>query len=246
MRFRLDAVNPEGTLSGDGVPGGLRTALLPARCLLCLGEALTGQDLCSACWRDLPWIGARCLRCALPLPSDGICGRCRQRQTAYDAVKSPFLYQMPIDALLKGLKFNGRLAHARVLGLIMARYIGHVGQDLPDLLVPVPLHPHRLRERGFNQAIELARSVGRALSVRMNTRACERIRHTEAQSRMTAAERHRNLRKAFRVRETSLPPHVAIVDDVMTTGATVQSLSEALRRAGVARIEIWVCARTPD
>ncbi len=243
MRLRLDAVNPEGRRSGDGW---LRPALLPARCLLCLAEASPGKDLCSACWCDLPWIGARCLRCALPLPFDDICGHRQQSQMAYDTVRSPFLYQTPVDALLKGLKFHKRLAIARFLGLVMTKHMRDTGEALPDLLVPVPLHRRRLSERGFNQSIELARTISRALSIRTDTQVCDRIRYTDAQSGMTAAERRRNLRSAFQIRASSLPHHIAIVDDVMTTGATVQSLAEVLRRAGAERIDVWVCARTPE
>lgn len=128
----------------------------------------------------------------------------------------------------------------------MSDHVRASGTELPELLLPVPLHPRRLRERGFNQAAELAGVIGRELDIRADARACERVRPTVAQTGLTAAERRRNLRDVFRVRIPNPPPHIAIVDDVMTTGATAESLARSLRRQGVERIEIWVCARTPD
>jgi len=161
-------------------------------------------------------------------------------------VRAPFLYRTPVDALLRAFKFQGRLVHVRVLARIMSDHVQASGSRLPDLLVPVPLHPSRLRERGFNQAVELARLIGRALAIPLDTQTCQRIRLTSAQSGLTATERRRNLRNAFYVRPMDLPRSLAIVDDVMTTGATVASMAQALRRQGVERIEVWVCARTPD
>lgn len=246
MRRGMDAVNPEERLAGDGWFGALRAVLLPGRCQLCLGKLPPGHEICPACWRDLPWTGSQCRYCALPLASDGVCGRCQRHPPAYDAVRAPFLYRTPVDALLRAFKFQGRLVHVRVLARIMSDHVQASGSRLPDLLVPVPLHPSRLRERGFNQAVELARLIGRALAIPLDTQTCQRIRLTSAQSGLTATERRRNLRNAFYVRPTDLPRSLAIVDDVMTTGATVASMAQALRRQGVERIEVWVCARTPD
>ncbi|MBI1195386.1 MAG: ComF family protein [Gammaproteobacteria bacterium] len=219
---------------------------MPARCLLCLEPVSDGSEICPGCLRDLPWIRTCCRRCALPLPIDGLCGRCQRETPSYDMVRAPLIYRMPVDALLRGLKFHGRLDHVRTLAGLMTDHVRESGADMPDLLVPVPLHSRRLRERGFNQAAELAGCIGRGLGVRTDIRFCERIRSTAPQSDLNAAERRRNLRGAFRVVRPNPPSYVAIVDDVMTTGATAESLSRTLRRHGVERIEIWVCARTPD
>ena len=245
MRRGGGAVNPGGYRMGDGGWAALRSLLLPARCLLCLEALPPGDEICPACRCDLPWLGAHCRRCALPLPIDGLCGRCQRRSPGYDAVRAPLLYRTPVDALLRGLKFRARLAHVRPLGRIICDHVRGSGTRLPELIIPVPLHARRLRERGFNQAVELAGSVGGELGIRVDALACERILPTMAQSGLTAAERRRNLRDAFRVRGFDPPSSVALIDDVMTTGATAESLALVLRQQGVERIEIWVCARTP-
>lgn len=245
MRRGGNAVNPGGGWPGDRVRAVFRNALLPSRCLLCLETLTTGDALCSGCSRDLPWIGAHCRRCALPLPVDGLCGPCQRETPSYDSVSAPLIYGTPVDALLRGLKFHDRLDYARTLAGFVADQVRVSAVEMPTLLVPVPLHPRRLRERGFNQAAQLAAYIGRDLCIPMDARACERLRHTPPQSDLSAAARRRNLHEAFRVVRPNPPSHIAIVDDVMTTGATVDALSRVLRRQGVERIEVWVCARTP-
>lgn len=150
----------------------------------------------------------------------------------------------PLDRLLPRAKFHGDLPSTRLLGRLMARELADAAR--PQVLVPVPLHRDRLRRRGYDQALELARPLARALALPLRDDLLRRVRATAPQSRLASPQRRRNLRGAFAVSTSgALPMHVALVDDVMTTGATVEAAVTALRRAGVARVDVWVCARVP-
>lgn len=223
-------------------------ALLPPRCLVCNESGCNesgcdDRDCCRACLAALPWLGAACEVCALPLP-DAVaarCGSCLQALPPLDATTATFVYRWPVDGLLRRFKFHQDLAAGRLLATLMRER--HPGLARPDALVPVPLHRTRLGTRGYDQALELARPLARALEVPCR-RLLVRERATTAQSALDAAERARNLRDAFRIRG-AVPAHVILVDDVMTTGATLRAAALALRRAGAQRVDAWVCARVP-
>ena len=151
-------------------------------------------------------------------------------------------YQSPGDHLLQKLKFNGRLEMARVLGELMAHWLESVCEQLPDIVIPVPLHQDRLRERGFNQAIELALPIARHLGLPMDIRSCIRTKTTAPQSDLSRKARIKNVKDAFEV-VRPVSGHVAIIDDVMTTGSTAHELARTLRQAGATRVEAWICAR---
>lgn len=173
-----------------------------------------------------------------------ICGACLQRPPPLAATHAAFIYGFPLDRLLPRFKFHGDLAAGRLLVQQMADAFGHLPR--PDALVPVPLHRGRLRSRGYDQALELARPLGHRLGVPVIDEVLRRQRPTAPQSRLDAAKRRRNLRGAFKLaRNAVLPGHVVLVDDVMTTGATLHAAANVLRRAGVQRIDAWVCARAP-
>ena len=219
--------------------------LCPPVCSLCGQPGGLRRDLCDPCFHDLPWRQTQgCLRCGenLMAPGELVCGRCLRRPPAFDRVLAPLVYQSPVDGLVLDLKFHGRLARARLLGELLAGWLSTQVDGMPQAIVPVPLHARRLRERGFNQALELARPVAHALALPLITDGVRRLRATPPQSNLAARRRHANLRAAFAV-EASLPPHVAILDDVVTTGATVEALSRALRRAGVREVSVWALAR---
>jgi ComF family protein len=214
------------------------------RCVVCGEAGADGRDLCAACHVGLPWQRAACLRCAAPLPHPDTCGACLQRgeRAPLHAVHAVFDYRFPLDRLLPRLKFHADFAAGRVLAQCMASACAGLAQ--PQALVPVPLHAARLRSRGYDQALELARPLARALGLPLLAQAVQRSRSTQAQSRLDAQARQRNLRGAFAVPPgTVLPAHVALVDDVMTTGATLEAAAVALHRAGVERVDAWVCAR---
>lgn len=223
----------------------LRRWVLPWRCLLCADAGADGIDLCPACIAEFPRNTHCCARCALPLPvSVPLCGQCQRRAPRWDAAWAPFRYAWPLDRLETRFKFGRDLAAGRVLSTLWEREARRL--PLPQLIVPVPLHTQRLRERGYNQALELALSLARALNVPCRHDVLQRVRSTGAQTTLNAMERRRNLNAAFALRDgVGLPPHVALLDDVFTTGATLAECTKVLKRAGVARVDVWALARAP-
>jgi len=217
---------------------------MPWRCLLCGDEGSEGIDLCEGCIADLPRNAVCCARCALPLvvPAE-LCGRCLRRLPPWDAAWVPFVYAWPLDALATRLKFSGDLACGRALATLWRDASPSVR---PDLIVPVPLHRRRLRERGYNQAWELAKPLARALDVPVRSDILRRTRESAPQTELDASARRSNVRNAFDVPSRfAWPNHVAILDDVMTTGATLAECASTLRRVGVRRIDVWALARAP-
>jgi ComF family protein len=232
---------------GLRLTGRLETLLFPPRCRLCGAAPAAGSALCQGCLDDLPWLESGCIRCAHPLPASGDerwCGACLKRPPAFDAATALLHYHAPADYLIQRLKFSGELAIAPVLARLLAGKIAARTAPLPELLLPVPLHRARLHERGFNQATELARHLGRRLTVPVDHRLCRRNRHTPPQSLTPPGQRRRNLRGAFGLSGELTAAHVAIVDDVLTTGHTADELAGVLRRAGAGYVEVWVIARS--
>lgn len=227
--------------------------LWPSLCLVCDEPGLDGLDLCAACATELPWNRCACPRCALPLPATEVCGSClrreralarRGRATALDSVHAGFVYAAPLDRLLPRFKFHRDLAAGALLSQLMAEAFARLSR--PDAVVPVPLHRARLRRRGYDQALELARPLARALDLPLRDDLLQRTRITAPQSELSAAARRRNLKDAFAVKtEVRLPARVVLVDDVMTTGATLHAAAAALKHAGVQHVAAWVCARVP-
>jgi ComF family protein len=225
----------------------LTDLVFPPTCLLCGARGEGGRDLCSGCLDDLPRLASPCPRCALPLgPASGpLCGPCLRRAPVWDALYAAFAYGPPLDRLVHRLKYQGRLDAARVLGGLLAETLTAAPLARPEYLIPVPLHRERLRERGFNQALELARPIARALGVPLLPAAVARVRPTASQSGLNARMRRQNLRGAFVARLEVRGRHVAVVDDVVTTGSTVAAVTRSLKEAGAARVEIWALARAP-
>lgn len=231
------------SISVNGCVKKLQHWLYPPACVLC-GSALKEGDLCSGCADDLPYNATACERCALPLPNPAPqCGVCLQHPPSYDGTVSLLRYAYPADHLILRLKFKARLHLARAMGELLARHLKRQVKIMPALIIPVPLHRSRLRERGFNQALEIARPIARDLGIPVDYKSCERVRKTPAQSLLPASERRKNIKGAFRVTRPITARHVAILDDVMTTGHTVQELAATLRKAGVERIDVWVVTR---
>ncbi|MDR1076264.1 MAG: ComF family protein [Xanthomonadaceae bacterium] len=223
--------------------GVLGECLLPLRCLICEEPGAEGRDLCRACHAALPWNVPACRICALPLASSNpVCGPCLRRSNRpLDETHAVFSYRFPLDRLLPRFKFHRDLAAGRLLSMLMAGDCA--GLPRPDAIVPIPLHWRRLSSRGYDQALELARPLARMLRIPLRGDLLRRVRSTRPQSELDAAERRRNLRAAFTVRAPP-PAHVVLLDDVMTTGATLEAAARGLRAAGARRIDAWVCART--
>ena len=225
---------------------GLRNWLLPLRCLLCGAAGAHGVDLCADCAAELPRNRSCCARCALPLAVPAaLCGACQRHAPPWDAAWAPFRYGWPLDRLEARFKFGRDLAAGRALATLWQRETMPLPR--PDLLLPVPLHRTRLRQRGYNQALELAQPLARQLGIPLRRDALLRTRGTAAQTELDAVARRRNVRGAFALRAgIALPAHVAILDDVMTTGATLAECARVLRQAGVQRVDAWALARAPS
>jgi ComF family protein len=213
--------------------------LFGGSCFLCRGKA--DALLCAPCDADLPRLGAElCPRCALASPGGAVCGRCLTQPPAYDATSAALAYAFPADVLVQALKFRGELALAPVLGDLLARCLS----ERADCIVPVPLSSERLRSRGYNQSLEIARRVAALTGARLAPELCERRRDTAAQMDLPLAERAKNVRGAFHCPGIVGSATVAVLDDVMTTGATLDEIAGTLKRAGAARVVNWVVART--
>lgn len=236
----------------------LASLLWAARCLVCSEPGEAGWELCRQCRIELPLNPGACRRCAIPLAMPAgaaggdreclpdTCDACDIDPPPIDRTVAPFLYAPPLDRLLPRFKFHQDLAAGRLLSGLMATTLPprQLAEWQSAVLVPVPLHRGRLRRRGYDQGLELARPLARGLRIPLSARLLHRIRHTSAQSSLDADERRDNLRDAFSV-AAAAPPHVVLVDDVMTTGATLHAAAEALLAAGTRRVDAWVCARVP-
>jgi len=215
-------------------------------CLLCRGSAGPGL-LCAACDADLPRLdGALCPRCAIPSAAGATCGRCLSHPPRFDATVAALEYRFPADVLVHALKFRGELALAALLARLLEE---RIARNPPvHFILPVPLAPRRLRERGYNQALEIARHLARATGARLALDACERTRDTAAQIDLPWTERAANLKGAFRAPRSLDGATIAVLDDVMTTGATLNEIAGALKGSGASHVVNWVVARTfpPD
>ena len=220
--------------------------LLPNVCTLC-GQAGQGHlALCADCHKELKFIGNACIQCSLPIEdtyTSIVCGRCMQEPPAYDRTLCLFVYETPARQLIQALKFHKKLAHARLLGTLLGLALKQREIARPDAILPVPLSRKRLRERGFNQSLELARPVSRALGIPIQHHLLERVRDTPPQSQLKLKERHKNIRLAFQAGQYSIPDHVAIIDDVMTSGSTCHEVARTLKQAGAKRVDVWCVAR---
>jgi ComF family protein len=214
-------------------------------CYLCRGQSR--GVLCVPCNADLPYLPeARCPRCAIPTREGAVCGRCTAERPAFDATVAVFSYAFPADVLVQGLKFRSELALAPFLGGALHSQVRGGAAMRVDLVVPVPLHDLRLRERGYNQSMEIARSIAAKVGAPLHSDVCTRVRNTPAQLGLPLKERRENVRDAFSCRRPLDGASVAVVDDVMTTGATLDEMAATLKKFGATRVVNWVVARTPD
>jgi len=214
-------------------------------CTLCASHDGGDLGICQPCLHDLPWHGApQCPQCALP--TDGnICGSCLNSPPDFDATHALFTYDYPVDGLLQHYKYKETLHLANTFSALMAsKQSLHTPQKPIDLIIPMPMHAKRLKERGFNQALEIARLVSKQLKIKLDYTTCQRTKYTPPQASLHLKERFKNICGAFDCLQKLPDLRIAIVDDVMTTGASLNELAKTLKQAGATHVECWVIART--
>ncbi len=220
-------------------------AFLPGACILCDAPGQKDIDLCPDCNADLPRIKNCCSHCAIPLPEgDSICGKCLTQSPPFDHCHAAFIYEFPVDRLILDFKENRKLVTGKILAVLLARSFARDFTP-PDLLLPVPLHKSSLRERGFNQSIEIADVLADHWSIPVDTRNCRRTHRTADQKSLHLEDRIKNMRGAFTIDKTYTGQRIAIVDDIVTTGSTVSALARLLLENGAGSVEVICLARTP-
>jgi len=219
-------------------------------CLLCDEPSGTPTNLCLGCESDLPWLLDQCDRCALPLPMSGLtCAQCTRHSPAFNEVVAPWLYDFPVDTLITRFKHSGKWPLGRLLAELLTQSLQHrfdEGLQKPELLIPVPLAKKRMRQRGYNQAAMLAQWLGASLRISVDEHSVRRTKETPAQQGLKARARKRNLRDAFTLTSPAriIGKHIALIDDVMTTGATADTLARLLTDAGAQTVDVYCLART--
>ena len=224
----------------------LKTAQLkifPASCFICNQAGHNSLDLCADCLQDLTPLEQCCSICSIELTTQhSICGRCLQNAPGFDRVEAPYRYQGSTQLLIQQLKFQSKHCCAKIIGTLMARHLKPLNKT-PDALIAVPLHKKRMIERGFNQSELIAQHLHQQLNIPLLKQHAKRLRNTANQSSLHADERRKNIRNAFSYRNSNKVHSVAIIDDVVTTGATANELAKTLKQAGVKKVEIWAFAR---
>ena len=219
----------------------LYSNITATQCLLC-GISCEQYCLCSDCINGLPKLHNSCPKCALPLSQSLICGSCLHLPPEQDASFSLFEYKAPVDRLIADFKYHDKLFLSRFFADEMAKELKH--RPLPQLLIPIPLHPRRLRQRGYNQSLELVKVLSKQLSIPFSSEPLIRVKDSLPQASLPYKERKKNIQHAFDVTTSRLPKHIALIDDVLTTGHTANVAVKALRQSGVETIEVWTVART--
>jgi ComF family protein len=222
--------------------------LLGRRCLLCAVTHREPHGVCKSCATELPRLPVtHCPQCALFSASGAVCGQCLQSPPAFDRTFAAFRYAYPLDSMLQCYKYQHQLHLAEQLaGLMLSVRTSETPthHPPPDLIVPMPLHPHRLRERGFNQSLEIARHLATQLKIPLEANAAVRTRLSPPQASLPLKARVKNMKQAFVCTGRFDGLRIALVDDVMTTGASLNELSRTFKNAGAKQVECWVIART--
>lgn len=225
--------------------------IFPAYCVNCGALSDQSYDLCSHCEQAMPIIIRPCVQCGLTLAGQSTltdhCGQCLRNAPKFYKIYALFAYEEPIRTFISAFKFHHQLHYARLFSTLLGNRITqqwYVGETLPQLIIPMPLHPERMRTRGYNQALEMAQPLAKLLQLPIR-HPCQRQKPTRAQTELSAQQRASNVRRAFVLKQPVGVQHVAILDDVVTTGHTINALCRALNPHGDKRIDVWCCARTP-
>ena len=216
---------------------------LPRHCIFC--SASSADDICAGCAAELPLIETSCQHCGLPMSHDGLCGDCLIAPPAFARCLAPLRYEPPISHLVGAFKYQGDFNAGRVLSQLLIARLRQENALTVDALIPVPLHWRRRWQRGFNQSEIIADEVSRALDIPIHSNGLRKTRHSSAQQNLDAQARQKNLRDAFSCTRDVSGMHVAVIDDVVTTGATANAIAQLLRQCGAASVQIWALTRTP-
>jgi len=216
-------------------------------CIVCDDLSHRKIDLCLTCEHNLPILQNYCIKCAEPLPEgQDICGSCLGDSLLDIKIVALFYYQFPVDQLIANLKFSNNLIGAKILGELLGCHLHKQYQNKPkpEIIIPMPLHPNRLRERGYNQALELSRPIAKKLKIPVDRFHVKRVKNTLPQAKLSAKERKQNIRQAFFVTDDFHHHYVAVIDDVITTGNTIAELCGVLYTVGVRRVDVWCAAKS--
>lgn len=220
--------------------------LLPEKCALCRCPSTLG--FCINCQKLLPWIECACEICNNHLHEPGVCGHCQAQPPVYQDSIIPFRYKSPIAEHIRAFKYSGQLSLAVALGKMLSLWVVKNPAQLPDAIVPIPLHRKRIAQRGFNQASEIARVLNKQLALPVDQPLLKRIKNTVPQTGLNAKMRKQNVTRAFAGRASqknpNVPRHIALLDDVVTSGNTVNAATKALINIGVERVSVWAIAKT--
>ena len=231
--------------------GKFTSALLKQNCLLCASPEVNIHAVCRACLNDLPWHPKNsCPQCGLASNGD-LCGSCISSPPDFDVTYSVFIYGFPIDAMMQRYKYGNMLSLSQTFGQLLNEKVrlGALNDNPIDLIIPMPMHPTRLKERGFNQAHEIAKVLcknhpSNNLKAKLDFKSAQRVKLTPPQASLPLKARVKNIKGAFKVTNDLSGKRIAIVDDVMTTGASLNELAKTLKKAGASHVECWVIART--
>lgn len=214
-------------------------------CLLCNLACQDNSHICHICTKTLLYHKPGCKRCGCTIDQHNttyLCGKCIEQPPAFDELIALFDYQEPIISCIHQLKFLNNLTIGRWFATQWVKQL-HNKTHHPDVILPVPLHYKRLAQRGFNQTLEIAKPIGKQLQIRIDRFNCHRIKNTQAQSQLSVKKRTTNIKNAFKLKKNITGRHIAILDDVVTTGNTASELAYLLKQHGAEKITIWCCAR---
>lgn len=221
----------------------MRDFLLKQSCILCASHQGGSVGICHDCLQDLPWhTQAQCPQCAM-LSNGLVCGSCLNSTPHFDATHALFTYDYPLDKLLQHYKYRESLHLANTFARLWLENKHSKNKDI-DYIIPMPMHPERLKQRGFNQALECSRILSQNIRITLDFLSCQRVKLTPPQASLPLKDRMKNIRGAFSCERNLDGKRIAVVDDVMTSGASLNELAKTLKRAGAAHVECWVIART--
>lgn len=229
----------------------LSNSIIETRCVLCSDFVSRNVSLCEACEMDLPLNDFACVRCAIPMPAPEseqytrICGECISQPSDIDYAYSLFHYEAPMVELITQMKFGKKITHASILDYLFSKHFAQLlaGKSKPDAILPIPLHPRRLAKRGFNQSLEISRSLSKAIDVPILLDLARRIKNTQSQTDLSKKSRRQNVKGCFKLLQKPIYSHIVIVDDVVTTGATTKEMASLLKKAGVKKVGVLSVAR---